>query len=97
MARNQKLTGVIHGRAIVSIQPQGDLWSVHFADGSIMTVKTGTAVPDTTKKGTVKAVRQRGTTLNLDFEDGTSLQFETAEATSSVLLRDKDQKLEYAD
>ena len=46
---------------------------------------------------TVRAVRQRETTLSLDFEDGGTLEIVTAEPTSSVMVRDKEQRLEYAD
>lgn len=46
---------------------------------------------------TVKAVRQAGDVLNLDFEDGSTLQIQLKEATSSVMVRDKENKLEYAD
>ena len=47
--------------------------------------------------GKVQKVRQQGTELDLDLEGGTSVKIETAEATSSVVLRDKAGKLEYAD
>jgi hypothetical protein len=46
---------------------------------------------------TVKAVRQTGDLLNLDFEDGSTLEIRLKEATASVLVRDKDHKLQYAD
>jgi len=53
--------------------------------------KTGKAV------GTTKAVRQQGTTLDLDFEGGGTLQIPLAEETSSVMVRDKSGVMEYAD
>jgi hypothetical protein len=46
---------------------------------------------------TVKKVRQRGDLMDLDFEDGSFAEIKLAEATSSVMLRDRDNKLEYAD
>lgn len=46
---------------------------------------------------TVKAVQQTDDVLNLDFEDGSTLQIQLKEATSSVMVRDKENKLEYAD
>jgi len=45
----------------------------------------------------VKRVRQTGPAMTIDFEDGSSLEIALAEATSSVMLRDKDRVLEYAD
>lgn len=47
--------------------------------------------------GRVRAVRQQDTTLDLDFESGPPLTLRTAEPTSSVLVRARDQTLEYAD
>jgi hypothetical protein len=47
--------------------------------------------------GRVRAVRQDGTTLTLDFDTGPSLILRTAEATSSVVVRARDHSLEYAD
>jgi hypothetical protein len=47
--------------------------------------------------GKIKSVRQAGTELNLDFENGTTLTIPTTEATSSVMVRDKNGTMEYAD
>jgi hypothetical protein len=46
---------------------------------------------------TVKAVRQSDTVLNIDFEDGSTIQIQLKEPTSSVMVRDSANKLEYAD
>jgi len=46
---------------------------------------------------TVKSVRQTDDVLNLDFEDGSTLQVQLKEATASVMVRDKENRLEYAD
>jgi hypothetical protein len=42
-------------------------------------------------------VSQQGTALNLDLEEGGTLEIQTAEPTASVMLRDKNHQLEYAD
>ncbi|HLI47393.1 MAG TPA: hypothetical protein VKV18_01710 [Chthonomonas sp.] len=97
MARNQKLTSVIQGRTIASLQPQDVQLQITFTDGSKMTVRVSEVPKNLPTGGTVKAVRQSGTTLQLDMEDGSTLTLKTAEATSSVLLRDKNGVLEYAD
>ena len=52
---------------------------------------------DEAARGVVKGVRQSGTTLDFDLENGQTLSLQTREATSSVLLRDKNGVLEYAD
>lgn len=46
---------------------------------------------------TIKSVRQTNDVLNLDFDDGSTLQVQLKEATSCVMVRDKANKLEYAD
>jgi hypothetical protein len=45
----------------------------------------------------VSGVRQEGEALYLDFSDGSTLQIKLADPASSVMLRDKAGKLEYAD
>jgi len=46
---------------------------------------------------TVKAVRQTDDLLDIDFEDGSTLEIRLKEPTASVMVRDKDHKLQYAD
>ena len=46
---------------------------------------------------TVKAVRQTDDLLDIDFEDGSTLEIRMKEPTASVIVRDKDHKLQYAD
>lgn len=97
MARNQKLTKVIAGRSIAGTEPAADALKVRFDDGSTMTVRTSGPAKGAGAQAKVKAVRQQGTTLNLDLEDGSTVEIPTAEETSSVMLRDKNGVLEYAD
>ena len=97
MASNHKLSGVIAGRSIQTSNIEGSKLNMTFNDGSAMSVKLGATLPDTSKTGVVKAVRQSGTELSLDFEDGSTLEIETQEETSSVMIRDANHKMEYAD
>lgn len=97
MTSNHKLTNVLKGRTLRAAQPSGRVLTLTFHDGSTMTVKTATDATQTATGGTVKAVRQQGTRLDLDFEEGDSLEITTEEATSSVMVRDKNHALEYAD
>jgi hypothetical protein len=46
---------------------------------------------------TVSGARQDGPALYLDFADGSTLQIKLADPASSVMLRDRQGKLEYAD
>ena len=75
------------------------LLTLAFADGSTMKVKTAPSATSTAVNpgAKVSKVRQKGTELNLDFEDGTTWTAHLAQATSSVMLRDAAGKLEYAD
>ena len=97
MAANHKLTSVIKGRTISGTQNQDGKLTINFTDGSHMTVKTAGSSNSASSGGTIKAVRQAGTTLDLDMEDGSTFAITTAEATSSVMVRDKGGAMEYAD
>lgn len=97
MARNIHLTRVIAGRTATQLKlVQGEA-KLRFDDGSVLTVRLGAPPPPEPPLGRVRAVRQRDTTIQFDFEDAPTLTLITAEPTASVLLRDRDQVLEYAD
>ena len=97
MASNHKLTNLIQGRTITGTGNSGGALTISFDDGSKMTVQTSGSSNSAATGGTVKAVRQQGTTLDLDFEGGGTLQIPLAEETSSVMVRDKSGTMEYAD
>jgi hypothetical protein len=97
MAANHKLTGVLKGRTITGTQSAGNELRISFNDGSTMTVQTGGSACSASTGGAVKAVRQQDTRLTLDFEDGATWEIQTAEPTASVMVRDKNHQLEYAD
>ena len=98
MHSNQKLTKIIAGRSISGTSQADGLLTITFDDGSTMKVKvaaTNTNLGVT--GGRVAKVRQQGTDLILNLEGGGGVPITTAEATSSVMLRDQAGKLEYAD
>ena len=97
MASNHKLTSLIQGRTIAGTSNQNDALTIVFTDQSKMTVQTAGSSNSAATGGTVKAVRQQGTTLNLDMEGGGSMDIQTAEETSSVMVRGADGTMEYAD
>ena len=97
MAMNNKLTDVIRGRTVQGTSNADDKLSIHFDDGSVMTVQTQGSQNSASTDSAVKAVRQAGTTLTIDLEDGRTWDVRTAEETSSVMVRDREHKLEYAD
>ncbi len=98
MAANHKLTKVIKGRTIKSASAGVDALLITFDASSTLKIKVAAPVPSDTLNGhTIKGVRQSGTTMNLDFTDGSNAQLTLAEATSSVMLRDGQGTMGYAD
>ena len=97
MTSNHKLTNLIKGRPLAGTSNQNDVLTVTFTDGSRMTVQTAGSSNSASTGGTIKAVQQQGTTLRLEMEDGSTLDIQTAEETSSVMVRDKNGTMEYAD
>ena len=97
MASNHKLTGVLRGKTVAGTSNQNDALTISFTDGSQMTVQTAGSSHSASTGGTIQAVRQQGTTLSLDMEGGSTLEIQTAEETSSVMVRSADGAMEYAD
>jgi len=100
MSLNQKLTHVIQGRTVSSIAPADSKLHVTFGDGSIMTIKPGaTTDPIPQAVGEVEHVRQEVAppALHFDYKDGSTWSTPLAEATSCVMLRNAQGKLEYVD
>jgi hypothetical protein len=100
MSLNQKLTHVIQGRTVSSIVSQDSKLHVTFGDGSMMTIKPGvTAEPVPSAMGEIAHVRQEVAppVLHFDYKDGSTWSTPLAEATSCVMLRNAQGKLEYVD
>ncbi len=97
MTSNHKLTTLIKGRTISGTANADNVLTISFTDGSQMTVQTQGSANNASTGGTIKAVQQSGTTLALLCEDGSTQTIETAEETSSVMVRGKDHTMEYAD
>ena len=97
MTSNHQLTGLLKGRTITGTGNSGNVLTIHFDDGSHMTVQTAGSSNSAATGGAIAAVRQAGTTLELVFEGGGMLDIPLAEETSSVMVRDKNNGMEYAD
>ena len=97
MARNRKLTRLIAGRTVTGLTAEASRAVLSFDDGSAMTVLLGAPAPPAPALGRIRAVRQSDTTLQLDFDGLPTVVLTTAEATASVMLRDRNHLLEYAD
>jgi hypothetical protein len=99
---NRKLTPILRGRVLDSFQAVPDGIVLQFANRSTMHVKTAdpSALPaaDPFRNAAISNVRQQDTTLVLEFEShAQSLSLQTAEQTASVLVRDANGSLDYAD
>lgn len=97
MASNHKLTSLLQGRVIAGTSNADNALTISFTNQSKMTVQTAGSSNSASTGGTVKAVRQSGTTLNLDMETGGTMEIPLAEETSSVMVRDGSGTMEYAD
>jgi len=98
MAANRKLTSVIKGRTVKETAQTENLLAIVFTDGSTMKIKTADRLRAADLQGKeVTGVRQQDEGFHLDFTDGYTLEIPLAEATSSVMLRDAQNVLEYAD
>ncbi len=98
MAANKKLTPLLSGRMTHSVSQIDALATISFTDGSSLMIKTGSPLRELDYQNRrVQKVRQSGALMNLDFEDGSTAEIQLAEATSSVMLRNSQGVLEYAD
>jgi hypothetical protein len=99
MSANKKLTATIKGRTIKNTIAEASAFLIRFSDGSTMKVKTGTdsPAPEDCSGKEIESVQQHDTAMTLTFTDGSTNDLPLEEATSSVILRDKDNKMEYAD
>jgi hypothetical protein len=88
---------VLKGRTIMGMHHQDHRLILAFHDGSTMTVNTSGSTTSPATGGTIAKVRQQGTQLALDCEDGTTRPIPLAEASSSVMVRDQHHTLQYAD
>jgi hypothetical protein len=98
MAANRKLTPLLSGRTIQSVSQEENQIHIAFTDGSTLRIRTGLPAPEIGFSGRrVQKVRQTQALMNLDFEDGSTAEIQMAEVMSSVMLRDGQGVLEYAD
>ena len=94
MSRNQKLTKVIAGRTVHDAATEPGDVLVLFDDQSSMKIKT--AGPASLPQGRkVKSVHEAGPSSKIDFEDGSSTTLSLADPGSSVVVRGRNNAVEY--
>ena len=95
MTVNQKLSGVLKGKALASMQVTPSVATLHFADGTVMTAQ-GTASGVVAPKGAVNSVSETGAVLGIVFDDGMSVTITMIDPGGSVMVRDKANRVIYA-
>jgi len=95
MPRNQKLTGVIKGRAVQSTTREAGRLVIVFDDRSTMTVKTAEIAAAISPGVKIKAVLESGHECALQFEDGSSITLQMIDPGASVAVRDRNNAIEY--
>ena len=97
MAANHKLTALIKGRTISGTSNANNEMIIFFTDSSKMTVRTSGSSNSGSTGGTIEKVRQQDNELDLDMVGGSTLTIQMEAPTSSVMVRDKNGKLQYTD
>lgn len=93
---NKKLSKIIAGRTIKHRSQVDGRIVIEFTDGSILNIKSHDPAPDIAGK-VVVTIKQQALDFEIQFGDGSLLKVKLAEETSSVMLRNKEEVLEYAD
>ncbi len=97
MHSNQKLTKIIAGRTITGTAQANDQLTITFDDGSVMVVKTAPSSTNTVATGSkILKVQQQANDLVFLLDVGGSIDIKTADASSSVFMRDKAGAVAYA-
>lgn len=100
MNQNKKLSKLISGRSITDVvqSKNKNTLNVTLDDNSRMTIKTSGEVNKADLKGLkIDKVQQQDTTLRLIGTDNKTVDVTLDEATSSVIMRDKDGGFAYSD
>jgi hypothetical protein len=94
MPRNQKLTKVIAGRTVKAATAEPGAVLVLFDDQSNMKIKTAGPAA-ILQGGKVKSIQEAKAEFKIDFEDGSSMTLCLTDPGSSVVVRDKNNAVEY--
>ncbi len=98
MIINKKLTKLVAGRIIKSLDLNDNILAIIFTNGSTMKIKTALPeIPTDLKLSTIKAIHQKDDLFQIEFDDNSIAVIKLAEAASSVMLRDGKGVMEYAD
>lgn len=93
---NQQLTKVLKGKSIASIDMVAASATLHFADGTVMTVLGSAQGKAQTPTGRVASVQENDTLLSVAFDTGMSIAFALSDPGGSVIVRDAENRVVYA-
>jgi hypothetical protein len=97
MQINEKLTKSIRGRTIELVSKEEGLVVIVFDDHSVMRVNVaGGPTVNMLGEGKIESAAEDGAELFLVGEDGRTAILPLAEPGSSVIVKDKDDRVEYA-
>jgi hypothetical protein len=96
MAVNLRLTHVVKNRDVQNFQVKGSELLISFVDGSTMTVTIAGCNSLPLHEGArIRQISEDQTTLLFECEDGSILDVTIADPGNSMIVRDKNNQVEY--
>ena len=96
MAVNNKLTHVIKDRVVQNFQLNASVLLINFVDGSKMTVRIAECNSPPLHEGArIRQISEYQTKLLFECEDDSTLDITIVDPGNSVIVRDKNNQVEY--
>ena len=96
MAVNLRLTETIQDRVVQNFKLNGSELLIGFVDGSVMTVTIAECNSLPLHEGArIRQISEDQTTLLFECEDGSTLDVTIVDPGNSVIVRDKNNQVEY--
>src|SRR5258705_4111303 len=96
MAVNLKLTHAIRDRVVQNFQLNGSVLLINFLDGSKMTVTIAECNSPPLQEGArIRQISEDQTKLLFECEDDSTLDLTIADPGNAVIVRDKNNQVEY--
>ena len=98
MGANKKLSALLAGRTVDNTSTAGKEMRIKFADDSQLIIQLGEGTEEPPFHGdVVEGIVQNGIIFTLNMVDGRSRRILLEDACSSVMLRNKNNQVEYTD
>ena len=96
MALNHKLTRVLKGRIVQSMQVNASEVSIGFLDGSTMKIKIMESnSPPLREKARIRTISEDQAKLLIECEDESTFDVTLSEPGNAISVRDKNNQVEY--